>query len=223
MSDEGQIRRLTGILEQTSATLDPAEEASVLFARGVRVLGPDEVILNRVDARLLDHVRMAAQRWEAAKKRAAGVSADSSDDTPGVKLPEQDADRMKEAQILAALIGAGKPLERTEAIRAAAGWQDYMQTDEEWEPWRAAWRRLAVQRRIQRTNRDRLGEFGLWKPVPVPIGGWHPVMVEFWERQRAYPGLCVALVPNGQSTMYGDICGKPEVGDSTGSCEEHQL
>ena len=42
-----------------------------LYDAGVRVLGPDEVILSRVDARLLDHVRMAAQRWEQAKKRAA--------------------------------------------------------------------------------------------------------------------------------------------------------
>lgn len=87
MSDEGQIRRLTEILEQTSAALDPAEEASVLFARGVRVLQLDEVILDRSDAKLLDHVRQAAERWEE-KKRAAGVSSDSSDDTPGVKRAE---------------------------------------------------------------------------------------------------------------------------------------
>jgi len=84
-AEENQRRRLTEILEQTSATLDPAEEAEALYARGVRVLQLDEVIVPRADAHLLDLVRQATVRWEEAKKQAASVRSDESERTDDVK------------------------------------------------------------------------------------------------------------------------------------------
>lgn len=84
---EEQIEWISGALAGLGVESHARDDwAPRLYAQGVRVLGPDEVILSATDARLIDHVRMAAKRWEEARKRAAGVSADSSDDTPGVKI-----------------------------------------------------------------------------------------------------------------------------------------
>lgn len=171
---EEQLRRLNEVIDGiAAAALEPGPNekfAEALFTRGVRVLQLDEVILNRTDARLLDHVRMAAQRWEEAKKRAAGVSADSSDDTPGVKAREAEE---RGQIILAALIGAGKSLGRVPAIQAAAGWhRDYRPPTAEWESWRAAWRQLLITRQIRRSNNPSLGEESLWEAVLPDRSPW---------------------------------------------------
>lgn len=104
--EETQRRRLTEILEQTSATLDPAEEAAVLYARGVRVLQLDEVILSRSDAKLLDLVRQATERWEERKEETNRPLE------PGAS---------REALILAALRNADEPISRSMAIKLASG------------------------------------------------------------------------------------------------------
>ena len=127
------------------------ERATALYAHGVRVLQLDEVIMSRADARLLDLVRQAAERWEQTKQEA--------------KEREQlEGHGLHKAQILAALIGAGKPLGRIPAIQAAAGWhRDYQPSPMEWEPWRAAWRSLLITKKIRRTNNPSLGEESLWE------------------------------------------------------------
>jgi len=211
MSDEEQIDRISMALHALdNRDRSTREQAEALFSRGVRVLQLDEVILSRADARLLDMVRQAVTRWEVKKRGPAKVSSDSSDDTFGVKG----------VHILNALIGAGKPLGRVPAIQAAAGWhRDYQPSPAEWEPWRAAWRTLLIQRRIRRTNNPSLGEESLWEAVPVLLTN-SPTELE--ERRRQNPGLCVTVVMVEPTPAQGTvICGKPEMVVGSGSCGEH--
>lgn len=208
---EEQIEWIAGALSGIGVE-DRDQAAATLYSQGVRVLGRDEAIVSWADKTLLDLVQQAAVQWESAK--AAARAEPKSESWVGPP---------KEALILAALAGAGKPLTTLEAIRAAADWHpDYKPRQVEWDPWRDAWRRLLVQRRIQKAGLDPVGEFVRWKPVPVPASGWHPALVEFWERQREFPGLCVAFGDfGGRETMYGRICGKPEAESGSGACKEH--
>lgn len=160
---EEQIERMAAVLARFTTpgtVVKPAEAAAALYASGVRVIGLHEAVVPRADIRLLEMVREAAARWEEmkAEARVASVRSDESERTDDVK----SGDEAREQLILRAL--ADKPLGRVPAIQKAAGWhKDYRPSPTEWEPWRAAWRRLLVQRRIQRANDPALGELSLWK------------------------------------------------------------
>ena len=230
MSDEEQMDRLLTAL-QDAGVPHPFNTATALFNRGVRVLQLDETILNRSDAKLLDHVRQAAERWNRLMTRAAEVRPDSSERTSDVK--ELD----KKALIMSALIGAGQPLTRVQAIQVAAGWhRDYAPSPTEWDPWRAAWRELLIQCQVVRSTLFDLGEESLWEPVTPNREPWvattrtergsalsnDPEAIE--ERRRQNPGLCVTAVMVGPTAAQGSvICGVPEQHLGSGVCREHTL
>lgn len=168
MNADEQLRRIESALARANGLTfeDSRTVAAAMYASGVRVIGLHEAVVPRADVRLLEMVREAAARWEEkkAEARVASVRSDESERTDDVKPGVADAAR--EQLILRAL--AETPLGRVPAIQKAAGWhKDYRPSPAEWEPWRAAWRRLLVQRRIQRANDPVLGELSLWKASPI--------------------------------------------------------
>lgn len=161
---EEQIEWIAGALSSLGVE-DRDRAAATLYSQGVRVLGRDEAIVSWAGKVLLELVQQAAVQWESAKAAARAEPKSG----PWVGPPKKDTVELtKEALILAAFHGAGKPLTPSVALRAAAGWhQDYRPTAAEWDPWRDAWRRLVVQRHVRKTNATELGVETLWEPVTI--------------------------------------------------------
>lgn len=140
--DPGQLGALakcmvsvTGLLSDTSIVVQS------LYDQGARVIDTrTERVVKLEDGPTFGETVNA---WWTVKKESlapATVTSDSSEVTVDVK---------PEALLVAAFAGAGRPLHRVEAVRAAAGWHnDYVATEAEWEPWREALRDLIYRRRV---------------------------------------------------------------------------